>query len=436
MLPGDCLWHEEIIITTTSTAEPTTSPHPHEVIVVNTNVFMMNLTWSEYLSDPSSDLYQHTENLVNQVITEILENFNGFMMMYVIGFNEVDSDGHVFRSGDMIINTDVQFYFNETVIDAEFDSYTDFIEELNTYLVNGQLVLLMNGLEFEVNTCYTYTSEQTEGSLCQEDFVSTTAYPTTIEPTTQYSTDSTESTTTQSSYVSNECEAIHPPNNGGLACDSMNSTCTMTCDTDHVPWQLKYDTDSVPTTTVCNPNSGQWTTSLTDECVTIDEICAFDVNSIQSDSKADIKIKQKTADTSKGILGGWIYNAKCDNNYVFQNTGHNQERVKCICKFKDANYLCVKSHDLTLELGSCVDPSEAVDTTTASTAAPTTTSGWMDWDDLFTTEAPPEGTIDYLLNFKRKKFTMFMRGLFDTYWYGASSDTDPFDGMGASAAQE
>lgn len=117
---------------------------------------MMNLTWSEYLSDPSSELYQHTENLVVQVITEILSSFDGFMTMYVVGFNEVGSEGHEFRSGDMIVNADIQVYFNETVVDAEFDSYTDFIEELNKYLVDGQLVLLMNGLEFEVNTCYTY----------------------------------------------------------------------------------------------------------------------------------------------------------------------------------------------------------------------------------------------------------------------------------------
>ena len=121
------------------------------------------------------------------------------------------------------------------------------------------------------------------------------------------------------------------------------------------------------------------------------------------------------------------------SGFVFQNTGKVQEKVRCVCKFKDGNYMCVKSHDLSVDLGSCVDPSQAVDTTTMSSTTGTTTSGWMNWDDLFTTETPPEGTIDFLLNFKRKKFTQFMRGLFDTYWYGASSETDPFDGMGPSS---
>ena len=75
-----------------------------------------------------------------------------------------------------------------------------------------------------------------------------------------------------------------------------------------------------------------------------------------------------------------------------------------------------------------MDASQASSTTT-TTVATTTTSGWMDWSDIFTTEAPPEGTVDYLINFKRKKFTQFMRSLYDTFWYGAASDTDPLEGM-------
>ena len=104
------------------------------------------------------------------------------------------------------------------------------------------------------------------------------------ESSTTLDSTSTEITTTSSTWHDDlVCPELNPPSNGTLFCNSDNSTCKVKCDQGTVPWQLKHSHHTCAESTRCDPLTAEWTNVLTDECLSIEDVCTLDSMSSMTD---------------------------------------------------------------------------------------------------------------------------------------------------------
>ena len=222
-----------------------------------------------------------------------------------------------------------------------------------------------------------------------------------------------------------------------LHCNEQNTKCGVICDHGFVPWNLKFTSDPAPAFAECGTSTKKWSHALTDECLAIDEVCRLDTSTL--DQRATIKIinkeggfnnetalkmlndKMSNEDFSRSVsgssknikmfvLGGVVFTTACSDGLVFENSGKNEHREKCVCKFVEDEYKCVRSQNFDLNLGVCTEEE--------------TDSSFVDGlvDDIVN----PIGVFDEgealsvlemkkMLAIKRMKFSSFIGGLYDLF---------------------
>ena len=146
-------------------------------------------------------------------------------------------------------------------------------------------------------------------------------------------------------------------------------------------------------------------------------IVSFLSFTLSADPLVSLKIVEREADSWRNLLGGWVFHAECSDGFVFENTGSSYHKEKCICKYDDYEYSCSKSTHFHGNLGNCI----------AYTGAPTTESNnstrpnnWWPINGPNGGNGGSSSEGNNWLDYKRVKFTSFMRSLYDTFWYGAS----------------
>ena len=138
---------------------------------------------------------------------------------------------------------------------------------------------------------------------------------------------------------------------------------------------------------------------------------------LSADPLVNLRIVERDADSRRNLLGGWVFHAKCSDGFFFENTGKSYHKEKCICRYDDHEYSCSKSTHFHGDLGNCI----------AYTGPPTTEPGSSTRPNNHWPNNGPNGgnagsgleDINWL-DYKRVKFTSFMRSLYDTFWEGAS----------------
>ena len=236
-----------------------------------------------------------------------------------------------------------------------------------------------------------------------------TATGTTPTEGTSYST-TTFSSAVISSAPEQGCSTIHSPGNGTISCD--DEKCRITCDPGHVPWQLRFTPETCQTVTrfytkietkiwkkkpvslvfyfifciFCR--NGKWSSTLTDQCLSITEICELNLNFYT-------KHPDQTIQTWTKNQNEVIHTVSCQKGFVNQGTQSRSYKMRCVCRYDGHSYKCRKNKYFGSELGDCVDKTHG-----------NGDSGRIE-------------TADDWLDMKRLKFSHFMRALYDTFWMGA-----------------
>ena len=53
-------------------------------------------------------------------------------------------------------------------------------------------------------------------------------------------------------------------------------------------------------------------------------------------------------------LGGMIHVVSCELGYVFEFTGNQFEKMRCVCFYEEGGFICRKSKHFGAKLGRCV----------------------------------------------------------------------------------
>ena len=296
---------------------------------------------------------------------------------------------------------------NESCCEVQENMYRKCICE---YVEQGPFVFPVCHWSTECSVC-------SNSDICDDPLTSTPEISTSETSTITTEISTTEEITTKTNPFSTmsytwpkdlECPELSQPKNGTIFCNSNFYECNLLCDPGFVPWQLKFDVENnndISSSTTCDGNTGEWDNILSDECLKIEEVCGLNLYSLTADPKVSLKIAEREADSWKHLLGGFVYHAECDDGFVFEGTGKKYHKEKCICRFDNFQYSCSKSEFFDSELlGSCVEGKDD------------SGNQGNNNNDNIGELALGNNWLDY----KRVKFTSFMRSLYDTFWYGAS----------------
>ena len=172
----------------------------------------------------------------------------------------------------------------------------------------------------------------------KEDILTTTTESTTNEPST-----STFSSTTS---LDNTCNSREIPN-GYINCNKTTNYCQLSCDIGFAPIQTKCQ--SIFYSKIrCDRIA-----SLDLRCIPIEEICHLEKSQYENDPSKHFFMVYKLP-VGK-FLGGVIYGVQCANKTdVFEFSGKNYEKLRCVCKIENGAFICRRSRNYGSDLGKCV----------------------------------------------------------------------------------
>ena len=240
----------------------------------------------------------------------------------------------------------------------------------------------------------------------------TTSLPETTSPILTYPEDSTtiEPTTELITNGPVNCSAsTNLVPNGELSCDGL--VCQLFCDPGFAPKQLKNSRTFFPASIYCSDLE-----YMNIKCIPIQDICELDTYQYELDTKKSVSVMSKPP--IDNTLGGVVYVVSCEVGSVLEFTGHQHQKMRCVCKHEKDGFICRKSHYFGSNLGLCVDG----DGNSGGFNDYGNGGGWdnsggfdNDWHGIDNDE------LGFTLAVKRLKFSNFLRSMYDAFWYGPSA---------------